>query len=194
MTGVSESLRKLQPDVSDPRIVNGSFELDDNTDGRPDGWHYLRQVKLSDKRAPVGKHCLVFDNQEPGRGSQALQGLGVDGRRVARLKFQIWIANIGTRRGNAPHERPSLTVHFYDLDRRPIGDSVVGPWIGSSGWRQVAKTVDVPRKTRAAVVRIGLNGGLGTLAVDGTVALTTNGSSGNVTVVNDAGLAFAAST
>jgi hypothetical protein len=34
---------------------------------------------------------------------------------------------------------------------------------------------------------------LGTLAVDGTVALTTNGS-GNATVVNDAGLDFAAST
>ena len=34
---------------------------------------------------------------------------------------------------------------------------------------------------------------LGTLAVDGTVALTTNGS-GNATVVNDAGLTFAAST
>ena len=34
---------------------------------------------------------------------------------------------------------------------------------------------------------------LGTLAVDGTVALTTNGS-GNATMVNDAGLNFAAST
>jgi len=34
---------------------------------------------------------------------------------------------------------------------------------------------------------------LGTLAVDGTIALATNGS-GNATVVNDAGLAFAAST
>jgi len=34
---------------------------------------------------------------------------------------------------------------------------------------------------------------LGTLAVDGTVQLTTNGS-GNATVVNDAGLNFAAST
>ena len=34
---------------------------------------------------------------------------------------------------------------------------------------------------------------LGTLAVDGTVALTTNGS-GNATLVNDAGLNFAAST
>ena len=34
---------------------------------------------------------------------------------------------------------------------------------------------------------------LDTLAVDGTVKLTTNGS-GNATVVNDAGLNFAAST
>merc|ERR1711969_399031 len=34
---------------------------------------------------------------------------------------------------------------------------------------------------------------LGTLAVDGSIALTTNGS-GNATVVNDAGLTFAAST
>ena len=34
---------------------------------------------------------------------------------------------------------------------------------------------------------------LGTLAVDGTVKLTTNGT-GNATVVNDAGLNFAAST
>ena len=34
---------------------------------------------------------------------------------------------------------------------------------------------------------------LGTLAVDGTVALTTNGT-GNATLVNDAGLNFAVST
>lgn len=167
MTGISESLRKVQPDPADPRLVNGSFELDENDDSRPDGWHYLRQANLGEKNAPVGKRCLVFDNRDPGRGSQALQGLGVDGRRVARLRFLLWISNIATRRGNAAHERASLTVHFYDSERRPIGDAVVGPWLGTMGWRRVGKTIDVPRQTRAVVVRVGLNGGLGTLAVDG---------------------------
>jgi len=167
MTGISETRRKVQPDATDPRLVNGSFERDENDDSRPDGWHYLRQANLSEKSAPVGKRCLVFDNRDPGRGSQALQGLGVDGRRVGRLRFLLWVSNIATRRGNAAHERASLTVHFYDSERRPIGDAVVGPWTGTSGWRRVGKTVDVPRQTRAVVVRVGLNGGLGTLAVDG---------------------------
>ncbi|MCA9066968.1 MAG: protein-L-isoaspartate(D-aspartate) O-methyltransferase, partial [Planctomycetaceae bacterium] len=39
MTGRSEDERRVQPDPEHPGIVNGSFELDENNDGRADGWH-----------------------------------------------------------------------------------------------------------------------------------------------------------
>ncbi len=45
MTGESEDRRVKQPDGSNPEIVNGSFELDDNTDDQSDHWHYQRQVE-----------------------------------------------------------------------------------------------------------------------------------------------------
>ena len=40
---------------------------------------------VSDKDAPEGKNYVTFNNTMPGRGSQALQGFAVDGRKVAAV-------------------------------------------------------------------------------------------------------------
>jgi protein-L-isoaspartate(D-aspartate) O-methyltransferase len=47
-----------------------------------------------------------------------------------------------------------------------VGDSVLGPWSGTQDWETVAGTIRVPPQTQEIIVRIGLNGATGTLAVD----------------------------
>ncbi|HEX6984826.1 MAG TPA: protein-L-isoaspartate(D-aspartate) O-methyltransferase, partial [Planctomycetaceae bacterium] len=86
MTGISEDRRQVRPDPLRPQVVNGSFEEDANGDGRPDGWHYLRQTTLRDGDAAGGERSLVIENADPGRLAQALQGFAIDGRKVAVLE------------------------------------------------------------------------------------------------------------
>ena len=55
MPGESKARRKVKPDPANPKLVNGSFEVDENKDDRPDGWHYQRNTKYVAKDAPDGK-------------------------------------------------------------------------------------------------------------------------------------------
>jgi len=133
MTGISEDKRAVKPDPLHPRIVNGGFENDSNSDGRPDNWHYQRQCKLRATDAPQGKQFLCFRNTEVGRLSQLLQGMAVDGRRIGVLRVTLWVRNEQTVRGTKSYEQPSLFIHFYDSVRRPIGNGRIGRWLGTNG-------------------------------------------------------------
>ena len=166
MTGISEDKRAVKPDPLHPRIINGGFESDSNSDGRPDNWHYQRQCKLVGKDAPQGKRFLCFRNTEAGRLAQLLQGMAVDGRRIGVLRVTLSVRNDQTIRGAKPYEQPSLFIHFYDPVRRPIGSGQIGRWLGTSDWRRVSGRIKVPPKAREAIVRIGLNGATGTLCID----------------------------
>jgi protein-L-isoaspartate(D-aspartate) O-methyltransferase len=166
MTGISEEQRTVQPDPLRPQIANSGFELDENADGRADRWHYQRQTTLVDEGAREGARYICFENSEPGRLSQALQGMALDGRKIAALNVSLWVKFDKTRAGTQPHEQPALMIHFYDAVRRPIGEEVLGKWIGSNDWQRSAAEMKVPPRTREAIVRIGLNGATGQLCAD----------------------------
>jgi len=166
MTGASEENRRVQPDPANPVIVNGGFERDANDDGRVDNWHYQRQVTMTADEAPEGDRFLRFENEEPGRASQLLQGMPVDGRKIAALNFRLHVRVHNIRRGFKDFETPALIIHFYDSVRRPLGEGVIGPWTRSSDWHEELRPIKVPPKAREAVVRIGLNGATGILDVD----------------------------
>ena len=161
MTGEAEERRQVKPDPANPRLVNGGFEIDENEDGRADGWHYQRRTTHETEAAPIGKSFVSFANDDPGDACQMLQGLALDGRRVpaVRLSAMVKYSNIG--RGLQKHEQPALVVHFYDSIRRPIGEGVVGPFVGGTEWTRMSRTIRVPATAREAVVRIGLNGATG---------------------------------
>ncbi len=166
MTGVSEEKREVQPDGSNPTTTNGSFELDTNNDSHPEGWHYLRQGSLVTENSPVGQQHICFHNEDAGRSAQALQGIAVDGRKVRYLGVKLWAKYDNTERGSKLYQKPALIVHYYDKIRRPIGESVIGNWLGTQDWTQYKTTIRVPAKTKEIVVRIGLLGATGTLCVD----------------------------
>jgi protein-L-isoaspartate(D-aspartate) O-methyltransferase len=166
MTGRSEKERIVKPDPLEPRINNGGFELRE-ADGQPSGWHYQRQLTLRQDHAPEGLSYAQFDNEDPGRVAQALQGMAIDGRQLVALKFKLMIRADRIVDGQESYQKASLQVRYYDVERQPIGDAVGPPsWAGSFDWRSVSATLPIPRGTNEAVVRIGLNGATGRLCVD----------------------------
>ncbi len=166
MTGRAEDQRKVKPDASRPTVINGGFEIDANDDERADGWHYQRQNRIVVRGAPQGERYMQFENETPGRGAQVLQGFAVDGKAVRFLDVRFWVRLTDGRRGLRRQEQAALYVHFYDKSRKVVGDAIVGQWSGTFGWQQVTKKVKVPRHANEAVLRVGLNGGVGTLGVD----------------------------
>jgi protein-L-isoaspartate(D-aspartate) O-methyltransferase len=164
MTGDSEAQRKIQPDPGKPQLRNGGFEL--ANDGIAENWYYQRGLTRQTEGAVEGEACVVFENDEPGRGTQMLQGMAVDGSKISGLNFGLRVRGRDLRSGTHADERPALRIHFYDADRKELPIDGVGPWEGTFDWKRVSKLVPVPSRAREAILRIGLNGGLGELAVD----------------------------
>jgi len=165
MTGRSEIERALKPDPLNPRIYNGGFELQD-ADGHPVGWYYQRQLTLTNNGAPEGHSCARFDNEDPGRTAQVLQGMAVDGRQIGLLRFQLTVRADRIVDGPEPYQRAGLEVFFYDEDRQLVNDVHAAHWRGTTLWRNLYATVAVPKTVREAVVCIGLTGATGHLYVD----------------------------
>ena len=167
MTGKSEEQRLVKPDPLNPKLLNGSFELDENKDGLPDNWHYQRQTELISEKAPEGKVFVRLENSDPGRLAQMLQGMAIDGRKIGTISVSAMVRVEKIRPGSERFARPTLMIHFYDGTRKEIETAVIGPWLTDSDWdRRSVNSVIVPKETREAIIRIGLNGAIGRLDVD----------------------------
>jgi len=166
MTGESEERRRVQPDPDRPQIVNGSFELDENEDGKPDGWHYQRQTSMCEDAPMDGKYCIRFENKDSTLISQGLQGAAINGRAIRAIQLDYWVRCNGIVPGNIASEQAAVVVHFYDNIRREVGTTVLGKWRGSFGWQNAKSTVIVPPNAKEMIIRIGLNGAQGQLDLD----------------------------
>jgi protein-L-isoaspartate(D-aspartate) O-methyltransferase len=168
MTGQAEEGRRLLPDPLNPTVRNGSFEEMVGKSDRAAGWHYQRQMEVVEdaREAREGDRYALFTNEDRGRGCRALQGFAVDGRKVTNLDISLWVRGKDLLYGQDRKQWPRLVITFYDENRAGIDEVVVGPWTGSFEWIQPQQRVDVPVKAREAVLRIGLLGGIGELAVD----------------------------
>jgi protein-L-isoaspartate(D-aspartate) O-methyltransferase len=171
MTGEAEEKREIKPDPTKPQIVNGSFEKvrrDENGNQEPSGWHYQRQLTLESdaQSAPDGERFVTFENSEPGRGCQALQGFAIDGREVAKLELSFQVRGEDIQPGQSPNQRPAVVITFYDEKRSAVGEASTDPFSGSFDWRSETTTVRVPLRAREAILRIGLLGATGRLSLD----------------------------
>ncbi len=171
MTGEAEDNRRLHPDGSNPRVVNGEFEVaasDENADlvDYVPGWYYGRQVKrmVSDSAngpAPQGTAYVRFQNKTPGLNSHLLQGIAIDGREVSmiRLRGRVRVADI--RKGPNPEAMPMIAISLYDGQRQDLGTFWLGPFRGTRSWRSPSRLIRVPKPTREAILRVGLFGATG---------------------------------
>ena len=175
MTGQAEAARGGQGDSPFSGLVNGDFERLLPGDQLPDAWYYVRQARVDEAGpTPTAKHCMKFSNQVPGRSSQALQAIGVDGRQVAELVVELWVQARDVKTGQSPEQRAKVLVSFFDDDRVPVGQQTVGPWNGSFDWQRRSGRVQVPSNARVAIIAIGLLGATGELACDQLVVRVAN--------------------
>lgn len=193
MTGQAEEKRQILPDPTKPELLNGSFE--NVMRGRknpglairseeaslaeepvseeeewiliPEVWCYLRLAQIvEEKDLPDGRYCLKFSNKTLGKIAQACQGIGIDGRKVQQLHFQMTIRGESLYPYYVKKGYPGIYVIFMDEDRKPVRSAIVGGWRGTFDWKTVSLTIPVPVSAREALVFVGLHGARGTLWVD----------------------------
>src|SRR5690349_20915000 len=120
----------------------------------------------SDGKAPEGNAYAAFKNSDPGRGCHALQGFAIDGRQVSNIELQYWVRANGIRQSDSKEGLPRLIVTFYDEKRATVSEESSGPFLGTFDWRQEKSKIHVPLRAREAILRIGLLGATGELALD----------------------------
>lgn len=166
MTGASEDRRRVLPNPANPKIINGGLEIDDNDDGKVDSWYYQRQAERVKGDAPEGDYYVTFKSDETGRPARMLQGIAIDGRKIAFVNLSLDLKLEDIRAGKLEWEKPAFYIHFYDKIRRSLGDYKAGPWLRSQNWERTGRRIPVPVNAREAILRIGLNGAAGTMSVD----------------------------
>jgi protein-L-isoaspartate(D-aspartate) O-methyltransferase len=166
MTGAAEDKREVQPDPADPQVINGDFELPLGDNGFLQGWYYERLLTLeSDARSPQGRQYVTMRNQDAGRAAHVMQGFPIDGRKIVRVDFSVWVKYANTRTG--PNDaKPAAAITFYDDRRAEVGIVLLGPFLGDSGWREVSRSGRVPVRAREAILRLGLFGATGEISFD----------------------------
>jgi protein-L-isoaspartate(D-aspartate) O-methyltransferase len=169
MTGRAEQSREKQPDPSNPKLANGSFEEEPNfkSEGGQPGWYYERLVnRRADDNAPDGKHYIEFKNNVQNLDGHLLQGFPIDGRQVSRLEVSGWVKTDNVVGGIYPDQIPFIAITLFDEQRKQQDPLFIGPFRGTSGWHEERKTFDIPPDAREGIFRIGLFGATGTACFD----------------------------
>ena len=171
MTGKAETEREIKPDDSNPVLLNPSFEEGLDDEGFVKGWYYDRLVTWQeDSTVLTGKASVTFSNDVPGQAAHLLQGISIDGRKVAKLQFGGSVKYQNTIRGQQEFETPYLSLTFYDKDRRDISTEFFGPFLGNqASWKKMEKEIRVPVAAREAILRIGMFGATGVISFDNIV-------------------------
>jgi protein-L-isoaspartate(D-aspartate) O-methyltransferase len=166
MTGKAEQLRDNAGELTDYRLVNGSFEVADDQ-GQPQGWYYRRHAEVvRDVNAWDGENVLRLHNDTPGQGAQVLQAIGIDGRRMQKIRLTGRLMGKQLRAGQTNGQTPRIELTFYNQGRAPIKVALLGPWTGTFDWKEIRKSISVPRQTRLAVLTLAMYGGVGELLID----------------------------
>ena len=162
MTGEAEEKRLVQPDATNPTLVNGNFQ-EIQKDGSLAHWHYARNVNIL-KGERDEPNIARFVRKRPDRMaemqdsgfSQMLQGFAVDGRSVPVLRIDYWIRGEKVTALQGPVMTPSATLMFYDENRNLIDEVPLGRCTGTFNWRHISNGIRIKPETREAVLFFGL--------------------------------------
>jgi protein-L-isoaspartate(D-aspartate) O-methyltransferase len=169
MMGRAEGERVVHANPGEPILVDGDFKK--LSGDQPVGWYYIRQGKVEAAGRTPHSPCLTFRNESPGRAAQAFQAVGIDGRWTEEIDLSSWFRGKDVQPGSLPEQQPSLSVVFFNTNRRPIARYALGPWSGTFDWVKKSRRIKVPASARLASVEVGLWGGTGELSV-AEVAIT----------------------
>jgi protein-L-isoaspartate(D-aspartate) O-methyltransferase len=167
MTGQADRERQAQDGQGLPGVLNGNFEQPPGDNGYVSGWYYQRLVTWeTGLEAPEGEHFISIRNQTPGRMAHIMQGFAADGRTVTAINASIRVKYSDAKRGRGRTEIPAAVVTFYDENRKEVGTSFLGVFLGSGSWQKLSKEIRVPTQSRQAILRLGLFGSTGEVSFD----------------------------
>ncbi len=95
-----------------------------------------------------------------------MQGFAADGRTVTAVNASIRVKYSDAKRGRGRTEIPAAVVTFYDENRKEVGTSFLGVFLGSGPWQKLTKEIRVPTQSRQAILRLGLFGSTGEVSFD----------------------------
>ncbi len=166
MTGQAEDDRKIKSDPSNPSLVNGDFQQRPLASGDIPGWYYQRGLNWKSDSVAPSENFVEFENDTPGRPTQLLQGVPLDGRIVKRINLSAQVQTKSVRQGLDRNELPAVAIRFYDQSRNLLATQFLGPFQGTAKWREESRNFRVPQETREAIVAVGLFGATGVAAFD----------------------------
>lgn len=167
MTGEAEENREVLPDPANPVILNGDFEEDLPENGFINGWYYQRSLELvDDPKAPGGKRYIRFSANQPGQKAHLMQGFAIDGEAISEIRLSTSVKFQNVIRGPHRDDLPTVALTFYDKERKEVGTGFMGPFRGTRDWQNLDHTIEVPRETREAIIRVGLFGATGEACFD----------------------------
>jgi len=171
MTGEADRSRPPGWTEESPCIVNAGFEDIDPANGRALGWYHPRQMAvIRSTNAPAGQQYATFENHTPGRAAQATQAFALDGRRARVLSVSALAHGTDLAVGPTTRTPAWIVLTFYDSEHAMLRQSALAGSAGGFDWQRIQTRMAVPRKTREAIIGIGLFGATGRLSLD-TVAV-----------------------
>ena len=166
MTGTAEDSREIQPDPTNPQILNGNFEEALPENGFVAGWYYQRQLTVeTSPESDVGQF-VTFQNEDPGRSAHLMQGFAIDGSAVAEVALSAKTRYERVYPGRNRTELPVIAISFYDANRKQLNAQWLGPFRGTAAWHETSKVFRVPTNAHTAILRIGLFGATGIASFD----------------------------
>jgi protein-L-isoaspartate(D-aspartate) O-methyltransferase len=185
MTGEAEEKRKIQPDPKNPAIIGGDFE-EVRKDGSPIGWHYSRNVSILSNqigdgniiaaKVPSGKFFARFTStipkntnpkkQQPPEFSQILQGFPVDGKEIKTITINYFARGVDIVPLNGRAQTATGIIMLFDELRDQIAEIPICFVRGNFNWQNFNQTINIPPKTKEAILLIGLPTAFGILDID----------------------------
>jgi protein-L-isoaspartate(D-aspartate) O-methyltransferase len=165
MTGTAEEQRQVLADSSQPALSNGDFEEPPPESGHLPGWYYQRGLEWRAHETGAG-HYVSFVNDTPGSPTNLLQGFGLDGRKVRRVRLSASVRLDQVVPGLDRNEVPAVAIRYYDDQRGLLGTHWLGPFQGTADWKTETQIFRVPAGAREAIMAIGLFGATGRIDLD----------------------------
>lgn len=151
-------------------------KIEPNPDTKiPEGKQFVRFVsktKPSDRIDPVvipskrKTRQSAESSAETLESAQVLQGFAINGKvvKTLTLEYSIRGRDIVPLRGR--FQAPTAGLMLFDEDRNQIAEIPVGRSDGCFDWKRIIHPIEIPEKTREAVLLIGLPSATGQLDVD----------------------------
>lgn len=130
-------------------LSNGTFELDADKDGRPDGWSLPAGAAWLEEK---GNHFLRLTGAGTSTQVSVFREVPIEGAKAVRVAFRVRHADV--KRGGQPWHDARIVMEARDAGKQTIKGALPHPFFTgtSAGWVEKAITRTLPEGTVAITI------------------------------------------